>query len=201
MVLPEEGMKKNHISLLSFMLILFIPAACSGGKNIKNGTISAAGSGVTPAGIWEDSQTGSKHTIVRDGQGYKVESIITDGYDEVSEVMEIRSSVYADGKISWSYFVPSTGYLVNFESVSYDENTMHVLWTNNDGKGNTLSGKETLIRIVNGKRSVEPEAGDEEYNNYNDTPDTELNDNPGEEDRNGDDNSSLPEDEINNTGD
>jgi hypothetical protein len=195
----------NRLFLL--ILILFIPVlACGGGKNIKDKTASsqsAADKNNTPAGVWEDAQTGSKHTIVRNGNGYKVESIITDGYDDVSEVMEIKDSKYENGTLSWSYFVPSTGYMVYFELVSVDENKMLIKWTNNDGKGNILKGDETLIRIINGKRSFEPETSGEEYNNYNDSPDDESVDNPNEsgDDQRGNDYENSPEDEYNNSED
>lgn len=185
------------------LIILFIPLiGCGGGQNIKDGkpVNQVTDKNPTPEGIWEDSQTGSKHTVIKNGNGYKVESIITNTYNSTPETMDIRDSKYENGRLSWSYFVPSTGYTVHFESVSVEENIMQVLWTNNDGKGNILNGQETLIRIVNGKRAVEPKVDDEEYTNYNDTPDEEFRNNPEDDNQRGDIENQSPEDELNNRG-
>ncbi len=94
----------------------------------------------TMAGIWE--RTGSnpvRYTIQEDGTGYKVTSIISPS----GEQYILQSHVYSNGILSTSFYVQSTGYIVNEKITLVNANTLEVTWNNNAGK----SGTETLNRL------------------------------------------------------
>ena len=77
--------------------------------------------------------------------------------------MEIKSSEWKDDILSWSYYVPSTGYTVFFKTVSVSKNELVTEWINRDSAGVTKSGKETLARYVeNAEPSGEPPLDGEE---------------------------------------
>jgi hypothetical protein len=98
--------------------------------------------------VWEDPETNDLHTIEKTSDGFTVTSVVEQGEGSASEAMEIRSSVWQDGVLSWSYFVPSTGFLVYFKTVRLNGNNLEIEWTNKDGAGVTKTGTEILDRCV-----------------------------------------------------
>lgn len=89
-------------------------------------------------GQWEDMETRSIHHIAEVGGRYMVTAIDTaDG-----EVVEIRSNEWKNGVLRWSYFVPSTGFLVHLTTKSVDGDTLWCDWSNA-----TSSGEQEFQRV------------------------------------------------------
>jgi hypothetical protein len=100
-------------------------------------------------GVWEDPETHDLHTIKKLTDGYEVISIIEYGNNGAKvEEMEVKSTLWKDHILSWSYYVPSTGYNVHFSTRLLDGDTLTVEWSNEDGSGGEKSGQETLHRIM-----------------------------------------------------
>jgi hypothetical protein len=99
-------------------------------------------------GFWEDSETGNVHTIVKNDKGLRVSSVIAYNEGEMIEVMTVISSTVENGVFGWRYFVPGTGYTVTFTMVSLKGDELTADWSNDDGKGNVRSGRETLRRLA-----------------------------------------------------
>jgi hypothetical protein len=60
----------------------------------------------------------------------------------------------------WSYFVPSTGYTVNFKTVSLHDDKLLIEWSNDDGKGNRKKGYETMKRMMDSAEAAATEVTD-----------------------------------------
>lgn len=162
-------MKKLVLSFLS-ILVLLSACATSGGTKAEP---ADGGHSFLPAfkpsaftdldGIWVDTETNDLHTIVwKDGR-FEVTSVVEQGDGRSAEKMELRSSEWKDGVLSWSYYVPSTGYTVFFKALSVNKDELITEWINRDSAGVTKSGKETLSRFVEGGEPAEgpPAEGDE----------------------------------------
>ena len=162
-------MKKTAFSILS-ILVLFSACATSGGTKADpaNGSHSILPSFKPSAfadldGVWVDTETNDLHTIVwKDGR-FEVTSVVEQGDGQEFETMDLKSSEWKDDVLSWSYYVPSTGYTVYFKAVSVNKNELVTEWINRDSAGVTKSGKETLTRYVEGAEPAEvpPVEGEE----------------------------------------
>lgn len=115
------------------LVVLLVLSACASSQNSGS---SGAWAGL--AGVWQDPETGTEHTIVRDGSGFKVVSAI----DDDGEVFRIVGSTWGDDVLTWTYFVPSTGYTVVFTTATLSGNELHCKWANQH-----TSGYETLRRV------------------------------------------------------
>jgi len=124
---------------------LRVQAVVLGGLVLSGWALLASGAqAATPEGVWRDPETHSHHTVVRKGDGFEVVSVVDQDDGEVYKVL--RSS-WEDGVLKWSYFVPSTGYVVNFVSVKILPNSIDCLWDNLSPEGQRRNGTETLLRI------------------------------------------------------
>ena len=141
---------------LAFFAAIALFVSCSSGMKEGNiRSVSPASNQVKTssseglAGMWLDSETNDLHTIEQNGDGYRVSSVIEQCAEgAVPEKMEMKSSEWENGVLSWSYFVPSTGYSVFFKTLSLDGDNLETEWVNRDSTGVTRSGKETLTRFV-----------------------------------------------------
>jgi hypothetical protein len=100
-------------------------------------------------GVWEDPETHSLHTVQKTDDGYIIVSIVNLGdKGETVQPKEIKKSEWKDGALSWSYYIPATGYTVNFKTVSLNDNKLLIEWSNDDGRGNKKKGYETMKRMM-----------------------------------------------------
>lgn len=168
-------MKKSAFSFLSILFLLLSACATSGGTKAEPQTakgdpsfLPSILSGKPSAfadldGVWVDTETNDLHTIVwKDGR-FEVTSVAEQGDDQDAEKMELKSTEWKDNVLSWSYYVPSTGYTVYFKTVSVNKDELSTEWINRDSSGVTKSGKETLSRYVeDAEPSGEPPIDGEE---------------------------------------
>lgn len=145
----------RNVKLAFFAAIVLFVSCSSGMKEGNIRSVSPASNPAKPtsseglAGVWLDSETNDLHAIERNGDGFRVSSVIEQCAEgAVPEKMEMKSSEWENGVLSWSYFVPSTGYSVFFKTVSLDGDNLETEWVNRDSAGVTRSGKETLTRFV-----------------------------------------------------
>ncbi|HEY1405954.1 MAG TPA: hypothetical protein VF857_05035, partial [Spirochaetota bacterium] len=108
-------------------------------------------------GEWVDRETSNFHTIVKKDDGYEVVSIIGPSDDGTGEKMEILQSEWKDGVLTWRYHVPSTGYTVDFKTVSVNGDELKTEWANDDGNGEKKNGEETLYRKGTFQDTDQPE--------------------------------------------
>ena len=136
---------KNNILFYSFALIVSILlCGLNCAKSVKDDSVYSP---VTEAvSYWLDTETSTVHKMITINEKSKIVSIIRYNDGVSTEVMEIVKSETVAGKIRWAYYVPSTGYTVEMEAVSFNDNEIVVKWNNKDMDGETDSGDETLIR-------------------------------------------------------
>lgn len=88
-------------------------------------------------GVWTD-EGGATTTIGPGPDGYTIGVV---DYDD--EVFEMVSTTYADGVLTWTYDVPSTGYRVTHRTTSVAADRVELAWENSAGG----SGTDTLTRV------------------------------------------------------
>ncbi len=91
------------------------------------------------AGKWQDPDTLTIHTISWLSGKYVVVSSI----DNDNEVYVLKDQTWQDGTLTWTYYVPSTGYSVTFETVSLNGDSLATNWSNDHGD----SGTQDLQRV------------------------------------------------------
>jgi hypothetical protein len=82
-------------------------------------------------GIWEDTETHTRHTIQWKGETLTVSSIVNDD----GEVYEVTIDRWEGGVLTWTYRVPSTGSVVNFTTQNVQGNTLWCTWSGPGGSG------------------------------------------------------------------
>lgn len=82
-------------------------------------------------GIWEDMETHSHHTFVEQNG----EVTVTAVEDTDGETYEVRTVEWKDGVLKWSYYVPSTGYLVRLKTTRLEGDTLWCEWANANASG------------------------------------------------------------------
>ena len=82
-------------------------------------------------GVWEDMETHSHHTFVEQNG----EVTVTAVEDTDGETYEIRTVEWKAGVLKWSYFVPSTGYLVRLKTTRLEGDTLWCEWANANASG------------------------------------------------------------------
>jgi hypothetical protein len=114
-------------------------------KVTPNGNATAVPNDNIPSmnlnGAWEDMDTHDVHLIAWLGDRYEVLSVIDldDG-----EEMEVRDQSWENETLIWTYYVPSTGYVVTMETVSLlSDDELECNW-----HGTAGSGSEILYRVV-----------------------------------------------------
>lgn len=93
----------------------------------------------TMQGVWEDNDTQTRFTFVAKGSTLA----ITSGIDDDGELFEIHSFEYLDGRLSWTYKVPSTGYFVTIIVMTVNSASLETVWGNSESN----SGQGTFSRI------------------------------------------------------
>jgi hypothetical protein len=89
-------------------------------------------------GFWQDESSLTEFEIVKSNGGYEMTSII----DSDGEVFEVRDFEYSNGVMRFTYYVPSTSYIVNFRTLEIHEDKMECKWWGTGGEG-----LETLLRL------------------------------------------------------
>lgn len=89
-------------------------------------------------GVWRDTDTDTRFTVqLKDGVAHLVSVIDDDG-----EVFEIRQQGWEDGRLTWTYYVPSTQYQNTFVITTIGPNMLDSTWTGTSG-----SGTQALERV------------------------------------------------------
>jgi hypothetical protein len=86
------------------------------------------------AGVWRDPSTFSETTIVAKGSDFEVASVV----DDDGEAYEIIEQSWDGSTISWTYYVPSTGYTVTMESTAIHQDTIECKWWGTAGEGTEI---------------------------------------------------------------
>jgi hypothetical protein len=89
-------------------------------------------------GLWQDASALTEFEIVKSNGGFEMMSII----DSDGEVFELRDFEYSNGILRFTYFVPSTDYVVNFKTLVIHEDSMECRWWGTGG-----DGSEILLRL------------------------------------------------------
>ena len=128
--------------------VAVIAVAPEGVAPVEDETPASRPSVITPAarqlvGIWEDPETmdRTRFTIVLDAGEPVVISAI--GSDGDREEMELQQSDWDGSNLTWTYLVPSTGYVVTFTTMSAEPEVLHTSWHNSAN----ASGHTDLQRI------------------------------------------------------
>ena len=88
-------------------------------------------------GVWTD-EGGAVTTIAPGADGYAIGVVDTD-----DEVFDVVSTTFADGVLTWTYHVPSTGYRVTHRTTAIAQDLVELAWDNSAGG----SGTDTLTRV------------------------------------------------------
>lgn len=114
--------------LLATLSILLLVAGC-----VRGGAMSAEELAVARnyVGVWQDQETESLTTVAIKGERLQVVSVVgSDG-----ENYPVKEQQWKDGLLSWSYFVPSTEYLVKIEATGVEGNALNFHWSNHESSG------------------------------------------------------------------
>ena len=108
--------------------------------NLKNRDETSGNSPINRdyIGVWEDPETHTLFTIRKKSGVLTISSIETDDGEEY----ELLSVQWKNGVLKWTYYVPSTGYTVNFTTQGLEGNTLWCEWSNQN-----TSGTEGLKRV------------------------------------------------------
>lgn len=130
---------KHSIRLVALVALLLVAACPSTGT--KPDTEPPGPSADFLVGSWEDSE-GTELTFEKvDGQ-VKVARIVD--YD--GEVFEVRSAGFVNGTYTFTYLVPSTGYVVTMRILDSEGDEIDAEWSNRSDTGEEDSGTEVLTR-------------------------------------------------------
>lgn len=123
---------KTRLGLLTILLWFLLAACPDAGR--KPETDPNAPTADFLVGTWEDSE-GTLVTFAKvDGQ-VKLTQIIADDDEEY----EVRSFAYQDGRWSFTYHVPSSGYIVTIRFLDTEGDELDADWVNSaDDSGSEL---------------------------------------------------------------
>jgi FtsH-binding integral membrane protein len=115
----KENVMKSHNKI--FLALAVFALAC--------GTSSSA----SMAGKWLDPDTtGTITTIVADGSGYKVTSVINPDRGE----NELTNSSWSNGVLTWTYCVPNGNCLTSV-TTGVTSTKLNTTWTDDQGRSGT----------------------------------------------------------------
>lgn len=145
-------------AIICFMLLFH---GC--GRNHKAGENTAGSVSVyeqKKLSYWFDKETSTVHTILYKNGEKRIVSIIKYRDGEPLEIMKIIRSDDKNGRLQWTYFVPSTKYIVELKTVSITGNEITFEWKNRSSEGDVKSGLDILTEcnqygIVSGKNNGE----------------------------------------------
>ena len=119
-------MKPHNKIFLAFVVFTLIAAT------LACGTTS---SGPSMAGKWLDPDTsGTITTIVADGSGYKVSSVINPNRGG----NELTNSSWSNGVLTWTYCVPN-GNCITSVTTSVTSTKLNTNWTDDGGQSGTTA--------------------------------------------------------------
>jgi len=105
---------------------------------------------------WLDAETATVHKMITVNAKSKVVSIIRYNNGNRTEVMDIIRSEIVEGRVNWVYYVPSTGYTVEMNAVSSNDNEINIKWKNRDENGAADFGDEVLVRCKENGTELSP---------------------------------------------
>ncbi|MEZ4267627.1 MAG: hypothetical protein R3F39_14710 [Myxococcota bacterium] len=129
-------MKHAHSTVLVLAILLLAACGTTGSQGTDGDTVQRDSAALE--GVWEDTDTGTRFTVALQRGIAHVTAIV----DSDGEVFEIRSEGWEDGKLTWTYFVPSTGYENKFVVTRIGADMLDSTWAGTGG-----SGTQDLARV------------------------------------------------------
>lgn len=130
------GMKYAHATVLA--LVLLLASACGTTGSQGGGDTAAERDSPALVGVWKDTDTETRFTIAMQGGVAHVTAIV----DNDGEVFEIRGEGWENGQLTWTYFVPSTGYENKFIVTGIGADMLDSSWSGTGG-----GGTQALARV------------------------------------------------------
>ncbi len=125
-------MKRFRFPLLALLFVsLFALQGCSSGGS--GGGLAVGDDYKNLAGVWQDDDTKTSFTFVKSGD----DMVLASAIDDDGEVFNIHSFEFLEGRLSWTYEVPSTGYFVTIIIMDMNNRTMNTVWGNSQGNSGT----------------------------------------------------------------
>ncbi|PKL19268.1 MAG: hypothetical protein CVV49_01960 [Spirochaetae bacterium HGW-Spirochaetae-5] len=162
---------KKTIFFITALLLIF--SGCLNRQLVpENIPDSKINSGVVNFSYWLDEETGTVHKVAEQDGIETVVSIIRYRKEIPLEEMKILKSEYVEGKLHWIYYVPATGYTLEFTAVSKSSNSITIEWKNRNAEGEVDSGMDLIVRcnetgfIDTLKNSVEEEELPEDFSAF-----------------------------------
>jgi hypothetical protein len=133
----------SRLYLCAVVLTGVISACANSGVARLEGTEASANAALFN-GVWRDTETDDLHTIeIRKG----IPTVVSVVDQNDGEVSKIVASTWRQGVLSWSFEVPSTGYLVQFQTNTVSEKLMQTSWKSGPKTAPpTSSGEQDLLR-------------------------------------------------------
>ncbi len=128
-------MKPFFCTLL--LVLTFVSAGCPSSGTKPDGDPNAPSADFL-IGRWQDNDS-AVFTFEKVGGDVKLTQIV----DDDGEVFELRDFGYKAGHFSFTYFVPSTGYVVTIRILTTDGDELDADWVNSAND----SGPERLVRL------------------------------------------------------
>ncbi|MCB9726877.1 MAG: hypothetical protein H6746_00200 [Deltaproteobacteria bacterium] len=125
-------MKHAHSVVLSALLLLLL-SACGSSNSALSGPHGDTIRRDSPrlVGDWADAETGTIfHVEMVDGVAQVTSIVDSDG-----EVFDIREQGWKDGHLTWTYHVPSTGYVNTFVVTNIGTEELGSTWSGTGGEG------------------------------------------------------------------
>ena len=161
---------KNKILFFPFMFIVSILFFCSLNclSYVAENSIYGSSEDAGIASYWLDAETSSVHKMVTVNEKTTVVSIIRYNNGNRTEVMDLIKSEIIDGKVNWSYYVPSTRYTVEMKVVSSNDNEIAVSWNNKNEREEADAGDEILVRCKEDGTELSPRNRNIPYGGFDD---------------------------------
>lgn len=86
-------------------------------------------------GVWQSPSSGAEHVVRWTGGEFRVVGIV----DDDGEVFEVRESQWDGTTLRWTYYVPSTSYLVTFTCEPTGGSEMPCNWFNDHDAAGFMS--------------------------------------------------------------
>ena len=116
-------------------IVGMILIACSCSSLVPTPAAQAPVSGASMAGKWLDPDTtGTITTIVADGSGFKVVSVINP--DPSRGTNELTKSSWSNGVLTWTYCIPG-GNCITSVTGSVTSTSLDTTWTDDQGQNGT----------------------------------------------------------------
>lgn len=123
----------KQIVMISVAVLIALVQGCAANKQIENNYVETA---QMLQGTWQEFG-GKTYEILTTNNIPKLITII----DSDMEVFEVRESNWKNGNLSWTYYVPSTGYVVYMATTSISENEIQCTWRNDYDSGTDILTK------------------------------------------------------------